>query len=354
MVTRTKVKVKTGNKAIPSSKIAGNHLAAIAILREMYESYSAKDARNRNFIETSFMVAIEKAYGTRVGQEEYTVQFLCDEVFKILNQKKEWNIKEQELYELFSKAIFLRAWSGEFKSFFQNMQETIAATMQLDFTKRVPLTTLLKDDNNVFNYGAVFLNLIIEKMQKSVVSKNAINSMFSVLPGHILLVTNKTGDLRFINGLGEQLLGVQYNDVIDKPIRTLLPYYSKVDDRLKRGIEISDMEVDLPIANNWTVPVLLTVKRSGEGAVESKEEVEEFIYVMKLENAVKNNLSVDVIKELHDNITSLNTTSETIALLKMHFIDLESKKLISKLEKNISDSKKKIQKTLSKISPKLP
>lgn len=339
-------KPKKNIKEAPLTKdmIAGHHLAAIAILRQTYESLSDKSPAALNAFEASVKTAIENVYSGPGSKDPYTVQFLIDEVLKIFFKKSDWEIKEEELYELFSQVIFLRVWHDKFKDFFKNMEDVVASTIQLDFSKRVELTAIMKDQNNWMNYGAVFLNMISEKMNTSVVSTKAVNAMLPT--GIISIVSDKDGNIRFINELGEKLLGIQNGDFIGKSIFPFFLDYKEIEKSLKKGSDVKNMPVNLVVPGNTKlISAFLTIPKIKENI----SEVSEIVYTIETDVNKKKELEFSITKEAHDKLAPLHSLSGLSNLFKRKFVDPESQEMLSMLDSSLNRMIENAQETLRKM-----
>ena len=244
-------------------------------------------------------------------------KLLINKVYEILNQNKlVWDEEEEELYSLLEKIIFLKARESSFKDFFDNMENVIEATSRLDFSKRVPLFNTSPNKNNIFNYAVMCLNIIVEKMETSVVSMKAVNTMLSTLSGTIMIVTDKTGVVRFVNDLGEKTLGLNKNEYLGKSVYLLLDEHEQISNEFSRGGELISRPVNLivPMKKKKIIPVFLTIPKP---YIEHTE-IEEIVYSITLDTRLHNTKAKEfnLSQEMHDKVAPLNTILGAADLLK--------------------------------------
>jgi hypothetical protein len=176
--------------------------------------------------------------------QEREMNLLLEQAYGILkNQDSSWSFKDEELYSLLERVIFLKARENTFREFFDKMEEVIESISRLDFSKRAPLSEISLDKRNILNYAVMCLNIIAEKMESSVVSAKVVNAFCSEMPATIVIVTDKNGTIRFINNLGEGLFGKRSLHV-GKSINTLFPDCDKVL-RQHKSKDISNHPVTL-------------------------------------------------------------------------------------------------------------
>lgn len=316
---------KADFKKHPEGIITGSDIVAVSILKEIYSTLKSKSAAKLDKSEKLWVKEIEAAYKYRKILEERQVVLFLDQAVKFISDKTAWTAKDEELYSLVEKITFLRAREDVFKKFFNSMEDTIISALQLDFSKRVPLSNIMKDKRNIFNYASLSLNMIMEKMEKSVVSMNSVTHAFASIPGIALLITDSLGNIRYSNDLADELLGISKNDFIRNSISKVFQDYSKINKRFQTKSFISDMDVNLihQKQKNILIPVTLTIpKISIKGS-----EMEEHVYILKTKDWCKTDLEFNLTQESHDKIAPLNTILSAVSLLKTKFIDNQSKEL---------------------------
>lgn len=270
---------KINSKKHPEDIIIGSDIVAVSILKEIYSTLKSKSVTKLDKSEKFWIKEIEAAYRNRKILEERQVASFLDQAVKFISDKTTWTAKDEELYSLVEKITFLRAREDVFKKFFNSMEDTIISALQLDFAKRVPLSNIMKDKRNIFNYASLSLNMIMEKMEKSVISANSINQAFTAIPGTSIIITDTLGRIRYANDLILKLLDVKRNDFIGSPISNVFRNYSKIIWQFETDFSISDMKVNLihQTKANTLIPVILSIPKTQiKGS-----EMEERIYVIK-------------------------------------------------------------------------
>lgn len=314
-------KDKTKLKHRPEDIIFGKEPSA-EILKQIYAALKDRSFENLDISERAWIYGIEKAY------KEQT-KLLMEQVYEILHQKDDmWDPGDEELYSLLERVIFLKARESSFTEFFDNMENVIEAASQLDFSKRVPLSEISKDKRNLFNYAVMCLNILVEKMETSVVSMKAVNTMLSSMPGTIMLVTNKDGVIRFVNDLGEKTLGLKKNEYLGKSIYLLLEDHEQISKEFATAGELINRHVSLiiPGKEKKVLPVFLTIPKQ----YKERTEIEEIVYSISIDNKLQDTheKEFNLTQELHDKVAPLNTIIGAASVLKGRIIDNDGKKLI--------------------------
>ena len=292
------------------------------ILKQIYAALKDRSVEKLDISERAWVYGIEKAY------KEQT-KLLMEQVYEILSQKEEiWDPRDEELYSLLERIIFLKARESTFRDFFDNMENVIEAASQLDFSKRVPLSEISKDKRNLFNYAVMCLNILVEKMETSVVSMKAVNSMLSSIPGTMMIATNKDGVIRFVNDLGEKTLGLKKNEYLGKSIYLLIDDHEQISKEYATAGELKNRQVSLivPGKEKKVVRVYLTIPKP----YKDHTEIEEIVYSITIDNKLQDiqEKEFNFTQELHDKVAPLNTIIGAANVLKGRIIDKDGKKLV--------------------------
>ena len=282
---------------------------------------------------------------------KFQLKRMIEQVYEILNDKKEaWDYNDEELYALLERIIFLKARENTFRDFFENMESVIESASQLDFSKRAPISKISKDQRNLFNYAVTCLNILIEKMESSVVSMKSVNTMLSLMPEKIMIVTNTEGVIRFVSDMGEKLLGLKKNEFIGKSLYLLMDEHSQISEELKTKGEIKNKRINLITSNqeHKKLSAFLTIPK----AYKDNTEIEEIIYCITLDKDLlkDHENKYTLLQELHDKIAPLNTIINTTDLLNKRVIDSYSKELINEIKNNAETLKENSIKALNPIS----
>lgn len=314
-------KDKTKLKIRPEDIIFGNN-PEIDILRQIYAGLKDKSYESLGLLERSWIQGIEEKY------KEQT-KLLMEQVYEVLHQKDDlWDPRDEELYSLLERVIFLKARESTFHDFFDNMENVIEAASQLDFSKRVPLSEISKDKRNLFNYAVMCLNILVEKMETSVVSMKAVNTMLSSMPGTMMIVTDKNGVIRFVNDLGEKALGLKKNEYLGKSIYLLLDDHDQISKEYAAAGQLTNRHVNLivPGKEKKVVPVFLTIPKPHK----DHTEIEEIVYSITIDNKLQDSgeKEFNFTQELHDKVAPLNTIIGAASVLSQRIIDRDGKKLV--------------------------
>lgn len=265
---------------------------------------------------------------TKSDKYKQETKLLIEKVYEILNQKEViWDKHDEELYSLLERVIFLKARESSFRDFFDNMENVIEAASRLDFSKRVPIFDTSVDKRNIFNYAVMVLNIIVEKMETSVVSMKAINTMLSTIPETIMIVTDNKGLIRFVNDLGEKTLGLNKNEYLGKSVYLLIDDHDKISKEFSIAGELVNRRVNLivPIKEKKIISVFLTIPRP----FKEKTEIEEIVYSITLNNQKQKPQvkEFDLSQEMHDKVAPLNTILGAASLLKS-IINKDNERLV--------------------------
>lgn len=265
---------------------------------------------------------------TKSDNYKRETKLLIEKVYEILNKKEViWDKHDEELYSLLERVIFLKARESSFKDFFDNMESVIEAASRLDFSKRVPMFDTSVDKRNIFNYAVMVLNIIVEKMETSVVSMKAINTMLSTIPETIMIVTDNKGIIRFVNDLGEKTLGLNKNEYLGKSVYLLIDDHDKISKEYSIAGELVNRRVSLivPIKEKKILPVFLTIPKP----YKEKTEIEEIVYSITLNNHKQKSQikEFDLSQEMHDKVAPLNTILGAASVLK-NIINKDNERLV--------------------------
>lgn len=315
-------KDKTKQMFRPESIIVGSDPVAIDLLKKIYAALKDRNFENLDPSERSWLFGIEKAYKEKM-------KALMEQVYEILYHKEEmWEIQDEELYALLENVILLKGRESTFKDFFDDMENVIGAASQLDFSKRVPISEISKDKSNFFNYAVMCLNILVEKMETSVVSMKAVNTMLSSIPGTMMIVTDKNGVIRFVNDLGEKKLGLKKNEYLGKSIYLLFDDHEQISKEYATAGQVTNRRVNLiiPGKEKNVIPVSLTIPKP----YSEHTEIEEIVYSITIDNKLHNTQEKEfnLTQELHDKVAPLNTIIGAAYVLNQLIVDKDGKKLV--------------------------
>ncbi len=333
----------------PENIIKGIDPVAVGLVKQMY---SALLDRGENVVlyEKIWLKEVENAYKDQKTYDAYFInglEILLKQAYNILtSDSKSWDIKEDEILAITEKILFLKVREDIYKDFFNDFESVLFSAIQLDFTRRVTFTQIGNSKENIFSYKAVMLNTLIETMQHSVVSMNALNEIVADVPGLIAIITDKNGNIKYLNNLGEQFLEINDHTWLNKNISDLLPEFAKIKKQIKSLDIVKDLQVELVFQSNSTsrFKALLSVKSVSKGLT-----AQEYIYLFKIQQNEFNTSEIDLRQQLHDKIAPINTLMAGLDLLSKKLIDDESKLLISNLKSTTARLKNNTTEELNSI-----
>lgn len=315
------------NKNLPDAEklITGNDPVAINFLRQVY-SLLKDNSKKLGAPENDLLKEIERAYKNKKSADHILLEGLKEffqQAYELLYPDgRAWNSSKEELYIIFEKIVFLKAREDVFKDFFDNLEDTITAGMMLDFSKRVMPSKIISEEGNVFDYAATLVNMFIEKMQESVLSVHAVNTILETLPDTITIITDKTGEIRFINKFGEQFLGVLRYDLFGQSIQSIFENYDTIAAVFKTEGGVKNMDVAVSVGDR-KCPAVLTAKKTNSQV----NEVEEIVYMINLQPVELTANADDLRREMHDKIAPLNNILGVMELIEDRLIDADSRVL---------------------------
>ncbi len=332
-----KSKAKFGEKRQQDNLLKfENQSATTDLIKEMY-IHLKKQKIKLSQEQAEWMNKVETLYGKNKIVEADFICSILENTYRYLNRTGKWNEVDDRAYEMLEKIIFLKSKEGAFKEFVDNVEQTIRSTLSLDFSNKAVLCDEKIDERNILNYVTFALNMVIEKIETSMVSMKAINAMLEAPPQSAFIVTDALGQIRFINKIGESLLGIEHNEYLHKPV---FPLFIENDNLIKEALESSsfaDKKVLLAL-NDQPIPILLTATH----AHKEEDEINEVIFIIKTtEQAEKEKNALALFgTAANDKNKPLDSISEMLHLLKSKSESIDAKHLISFLEESAQIIKK--------------
>ncbi|MBI2967801.1 MAG: HAMP domain-containing histidine kinase [Bacteroidetes bacterium] len=331
--------IPASEKKIPPHEelLIGTDRIAVDFLQQMHSALKDRDPDDLSLLEKKWLQQVEKLYMGKELFDSRRILKLLEHTYDVLRKKNPWTMEEEAIYSMLEKIVFLKAREESFKKFFDDVEKAIASVIQLDFTAKVPVCDLVLNKHNIFNYAALTLNMIVSKMETSVVSVKAVNTFFSAIPGIAVIVTDSSEKIRFVNSFAEQLLDMEAKDLSGLPIGKILRKHKSVIRQFRKEGSVTDARVKLVSVKNRqrTASLKLTIPKP----ISDKSEVDEIIYLLRSGDDAQSEYNLNLAREAHDKIAPLNTMAGIADLLKERMKDKESKKLIGFLEKNIHSVK---------------
>lgn len=307
------------------------------LVREMY--FSLKKQKSKLTSEQIlWMSKVEEAFNTSKLTEADIICALLQSTYDYLNKTKKWNEGDNRAYEMFEKIVFLKSKEGAFQEFVDNAEVAIRSTLSLDFSNKATLCNEKLDQRNILNYITFALNMVIEKIETSMVSMKVMNAMLAAPPQSAFIVTDKKGHIRFINNTGESLFDIQHNEYLHKPVDSLFKTNNElILNCIEQSLDLEDLKIELIVDDN-SIPVLLSSIQVNT----EEDEIGEIVFVIKTRQQVEKEVKRKQYMKTGtiDETSSMDSISEMLHLLKSQSKDIDSTHLITYLEESLDIIKK--------------
>ncbi len=315
--------------------------AASSLVGEMYTSLKKQKPTVLSPEQLAWVEKVERLYGKNKSSEANIICEALNNAYHYLNGTSKWNEVDNKLHEMLEKIIFLRAKHLSLNTFLDGIETTIRSTLSLDFSNKASLIDPEIDKRNILNYATFALNMLIEKIETSMVSMKAVNRMLAAPPHSALVITNTKGAIRFINTFGEALFALKRDDLIQKHIHSLFKDPAAIQHFIEnRTVDITTLNVEV-VVEKQTIPVFLTAST----ITSEDEEIEECIFVIKTNEEVvnENDNTAYSLQNEEEKEKSLHSISEMLQLLKSKSNYNAPKPLLSFLEESLNIIKKDVQ-----------
>lgn len=317
-----------------------NQSIATDLVKEMYTALK-KQKTKLSQEQQNWVNKVEGMYGkSKIAESDFICSIL-ENTYRHLNHTSKWNEIDDRAYEMLEKIVFLKSKGGAFKEFVDNAEKAIRSTLSLDFSNKASLCDEKLDERNILNYITFALNMVIEKIETSMVSMKVVNTMLLAPPQSAFIITDKQGRIRFISNLGESLLGIQHNENLNASIYTLFKNEDAViKDCIENSANLEDIKVQLALNEN-AIPVLLTATHTNT----EEDEIEEIVFIIKTREQMEKDLKINHSNKTQpeDKIAPLNSITEMLHLLKSKSNNIDSQHLITFLEESVDIIKKDTQ-----------
>jgi len=321
--------IKKKNENRPENIIKGIDPVSIGLLKQMYSAL--KDKReNLVLYEKAWVDEIEKIYSDQVTFNQYFIaglEGLLKQAYNVLtNKNKTWDIKQEELLAITEKILFAKVRDHLYKEFYDEIELAIFSCIQLDFSKRIKLTKIGNSKENIFTYKAVILNTFIEAMENSVVSMRSVGEVLKHLPGTIVIITDKQRNIRYVNPLGEELLGNE--SLLKQSISDILPCLEIID-KESTSKDVKNKPFAFIAKGNLKISAKLNIT-----LVQTTPIVQEFVYVIQIrqQKKIKPNF---LIEQLMAKTIPVKTIMDGLEILSYKLIDGDSKKQLDLMKKAV-------------------
>lgn len=298
-INKTEVE-KVGSK---SNKIESSDLVAQSILTNIYSALKDKErTKNLDSLEKGIIESIENNYLRKENKDAERIRLIIKEAHSILNSAPKWNKEQKELYSTLEKVVFLGMEENEFSNYFKSIETSVGSILQLDFSNKTPFSTLTEDPRNLFNYISMALNMIMEKLEISVISRKALDSLLAPYPEMIIFITDENGNIRFVNNLGETLLNSNLSDLIGTNIQDVIEGYSDSTLLLKGNKKLKSTEVTFSNVRNIEKKYYLSMPES----IEHQSEITELVHVLNTRPEPEEREQFDLKLDTQNKIIPLN------------------------------------------------
>lgn len=337
--------LKGSNK---DKQIISSDPVAQSILSDLYAALlKKKSTQDLETFEKEFIRTVEENYLQKRDNDEEKVKRLIEEAQSILDSTA-WNKSHTELHSALEKIVFLGIGDKEFEGFFENFEKSVSSILQLDFSLKAPFTDINGNKKNLINYISAALNMIIEKLEASVVSRKSLNSILASYPYSIIIVTDEKGSIRFINDIGETMLNLDYSDIIGVHIGELINEYDKVGDHLKQ--DQSYFEVSFSKGQNDGQRYYLSTPK----VVKHQSEVTELVYVISNTTGTGIGNPFDFSLDSEKMIVPLNLIIVKAHHLQKALTNEDHKVMLKKVYDSAWFLKEQTQGTLVSLAKNLP
>lgn len=327
--------------------IIGTDPVSIDILKQIYGAINDISNERRSFLEKCWLQGIEEAYKNSSVKLDPDLCFkLLEQIYQHLEDKDIWEVKEEELYEIFEKIISLKATRDtSLREVFEQLEKSVTSILQLDFSNKIPLNNSFKDKRNIFNYIVLLFNSVTEKMESSMVSMKAVNAYFSKYPDVIFIVTDRAGNLRYVNRSGEQLLGLGSGKFLGLRMNDLIRDHSKLINTFNKNGKAEAFQTEILPCTPNAEPIRVTA--SIPELIKDRSEIDEIAFIIR-----KNDNKIQVphpgsTKEIKKHLATIDSASKRAKALRKKLMDKKSKQLLDSLEKDINELKKNSIKALN-------
>lgn len=292
--------VKGRNRA---NEIFSSDLVAQSILIDLYSALKDKErTKSLSALEIEIIESIESNYLRKKNDDTKRIKLIIEEAQSILNDTSKWRREHKDLYSTLERIVFLGMKENEFSEYFKEIEKSVNAILQLDFSEKVPLTNLSDDKRNLLNYISIAFNMIIEKFETSIVSRKAFNALLTSYPDSIVIITDKNGSIRFVNDFGEIALKSNLSDLIGTNIKDIIEAY---DDSLRK-LQVNDALKSIKVAISAKQNNEQNYHLSIPEVIQHPSEITELVHILRNSHESQKNKQFDLKLDSSDQVIPLN------------------------------------------------
>lgn len=300
MKSDKKEAVKERNKGL---EIVSSDLVAQSILVDLYSTLKDKErTKSLSALEIGIIESIESNYLRKKNDDTERIKQIIEEAQSILNEPSKWRREHKDLYATLERIVFLGMKENEFSEYFKEFEKSVNAILQLDFSVKTPLSDFSDDKRNLFNYISIALNMIMEKLETSIISRKAINALLASYPESIVIITNGNGYIRFVNELGENTLKLNLPDLIGTHIKDIIEGYDKSIKTLEKNNTLKSTKVIISTDQKNKQEYYLSIPQ----VTEHQSEISELVHVLRNNPEFQRSDQFDLKLDSSDNIVPLN------------------------------------------------
>lgn len=284
-------------------QIISSDLVAQSILTDIYSVLKDKErASSLSALEIDIISSIENNYLKKRNDDSERIKLIIEEAKSILNETSRWGKEHKDLYLTLEKIVFLGMKENDFSEYFQEVEKSVNAILQLEFSTKAPIYHLSDDKRNLFNYISIALNMIMEKLEISIISRKAINALLTSYPDSIVIVTDEKGYMRFVNNLGEHVLKSNLRDLIGTNIKDIIETYGDAIEKLHKDDALKTVRVIISTSQDKQQEYHLSLPE----VTQHQSEVPELVHVLKNTSETSTNKQFDLKLDSNDDIVPLN------------------------------------------------
>lgn len=209
-------------KTTLQDKIVSTDPKAQALLRHIYETINNSESFEE--IGNDLCKEIEAAYSKEDNNDTYFLEGIIQQAQEAL-QEEVFTEDHAKLHQVLIDMVYDKGVNQKlYKSFFDDLEETVQNITQLNFSKKVDLTEVNGSKKNVLSYFAMNINTIVDQLKYGVVSMQIADHLNLSCSPKSVYVVDENGIIKYCNHSTLQIFRLDSEDVIDLPIDNFIPY----------------------------------------------------------------------------------------------------------------------------------
>ncbi len=262
-----------GREKNKNNKLQINSIDPMAqeLLNDTYQTYKRKD--RLTLYEKDFIAKVESIYASQKVSPRKNE--LYSQIYKILNQAELLEDQHQVILKAISALVDTEPEKGSvIDNWFIETRKVLNSFKRLDFSNQLPILDV-NNKHDLLNYFGFAVNSLIESVQYSMLTRNALNAISAFIGEAIIVVCNLEGKVRTMNDQGLNLFGINKFQIN----KTNLKDYLNSFDSLTKKVGTSNWQ-EFSIKTNQDTPVLVEafVLKTEVQELETKE----IVLIMRL------------------------------------------------------------------------